>query len=156
MRVKDYIHQIEKGYKWWQRYIGTTILWWEFDYENSYKHPIYDESPEALWKPPIVLPVMVVIRDEDRRVPREEGFYAISTAHLTFGTKMAADAGMTDPHDARLHLKDRFLWDDRYFEVRRFQISGRLKRFEVVVGVDGTALGDEELVNQPHFPPPLQ
>lgn len=155
MRVKSYIRQVNKAYRWYQRYVGTTILWWEFDRVNTTKDDVYDEGPERRWKKPFWLPIMVVIRDEDRKAPREEGFYAIGTAHLTFGTQMAAQAGMTDPHDARLHLHDRFLWDDKYFEVRRFQISGRLQRYEVVVGVDGTALSDEEFVNDPHWPPAL-
>jgi hypothetical protein len=153
MRVKSYVNYVHKRYRWYRDYVGTTVTWWEFDRLNSTSHPVYDEGPERIYKLPFILPVMVVLRDEDRKTPREEGFYAVSTAHLTFGTDMAARAGMSDPHNARLHLFDRFLWDDKYFEVRRFQIAGRLKKFEVVIGVDATALSEEEFVNDPHWPP---
>lgn len=153
MKVKAYVAYVHKRYRWYRNYVGTTVEWWEFDREESTTHPVYDEGPQKIYKPSIVLPVMVVIRDEDRKSPREEGFYSISNIHLTFGTKMAADAGMSDPHDARHHLFDRFFWDDRYFEVRRFQISGRLKRYEVVIGVDAVALSEEEFVNDPSWPP---
>jgi len=153
MKIKPYVAYVHKRYRWYRNYVGTTVQWWEFDREDSTTHAVYDEGPERIWHQPFVLPVMVVIRDEDRKVPQEQGFYAVSTIHLTFGTDMAARAGMRDPHDARFHLHDRFLWDDKYFEVRRFQISGRLKRYEVVIGVDGTALSEEEFFNDPHWPP---
>ncbi|HET7110293.1 MAG TPA: hypothetical protein VFI41_05440 [Gemmatimonadales bacterium] len=153
MRVKEYIRQVRKSYRWYQRYVGTTVTWYEFYEETSVPTNIYDESPVANWHPGFLLPVMVVIRDEDREAPREEGFYTGGSIHLTFGTDMAARNGMTDPHDAVLHLKDRFYWDQQYWTVERFQISGRLKKFEVVVGCDARRLGAEELVNQINFPP---
>ena len=159
MKVKTYINHVHKRYRWYQQYVGTSVLWYEFDPVNTTKDDVYEEGPERRWKQPIVLPTMVVIRDEERETPREEGFYALGTVHLTFGTRMAARAGMTDPYTSRLHLHDRFQFDQQadgtpiYWDVRRFQISGRLKNFEVVIGVDATQLSPEEFINDPNWPP---
>lgn len=152
MKVKTYIRQVHKAYRWYRDYVGTWVTWYEYDPARSTKDNIYDESPEAQWKPGFILPVMVVIRDEDRENPNPEGFYTGSTIHLTFGTEMASKAGMNDPLTATPHLKDRFKWDEAYWEVRRYQISGRLKKYEVVIGVDAQKLAAEEMFNQADFP----
>lgn len=159
MRVKSYVNYVHKRYRWYRNYVGTKVKWYEFDPVTTTKDDVYDEGPERRWKTPFELPVMVVIRDEERETPREEGFYTLGTIHLTFGTKMAAQAGMTDPLTARRHLHDRFQFDydelgrPVWWEVRRFQISGRLKNYEVVIGVDATQLSPEEFVNDPNWPP---
>lgn len=158
MRVKSYVNYVHRRYRWYRNYVGTTVKWFEFDPAATTKDDIYDEGPQRRWKPAISLPVMVVIRDEERKAAREEGFYAAGTIHLTFGTKMALQAGMTDPYTSRVHLHDRFQFDlddagPVYWEVRRFQISGRLKRYEVVIGVDAMQISPEEWQNDPNWPP---
>lgn len=151
--VKRHLNQVERSYQRYQHKVGTTVVWYEFDRALTTLHPLYDEGPEPRWKPGFQLHVLAVIRDEDREQPREEGFYTGGTTHLSFGTRQALRDGMTDPYDAVSHLKDRFLWDGEHWEVRRYQISGRLRRAEVVIGVDAQRLSPEELVNEPNYPP---
>jgi hypothetical protein len=153
MDTKPYLAQVRRAYRKYQRRVGTTVTWYEYDTAHSAPGDIYDESPTSRWKNGFELPVLAVIRDEDVEAPREEGLYTGGHAHLSFGTDQAACAGMTDPHNSRLHLVDRFYWDGEYWGVTRFQVSGRLIRFEVIIGVDAQRVAIEELVNQQEFPP---
>lgn len=151
--VKRHLSQIRRSYRRYQRKVGTTIVWYEYDPTGAAPANIYDEAPAERWKHGFELHILAILRDEDVEGPREEGFYTGGRAHVTFGTDQAAQDGMTDPHNAVLHLKDRFYWDGEYWTVNTFQISGRLHRAEVVIGVDAQRLAAEELVNIPDFPP---
>jgi hypothetical protein len=153
MSVKGYLAQVSRSYRRYQRKVGTTVTWWELDTARTHALDIYDEATTVEFKPGFELPIMSVVRDEDRETAREEGLYTGGTVHLTFSAEQAAQAGMTDPHNSRLHLRDRFYWDGEYWAVNAFQISGRLIRQEVVIGVDSTRIATEELVNYPDFPP---
>jgi len=151
--VKQYLNQVRRSYTKYQRRVGTTVTWWEFDPANSAPDDIYDEATHVAFKDGFELPVLSVVRDEDREQPREEGLYTFGNMHVAFSADQAARAGMTDPHDSRRHLRDRFFWDGEYWSVNSFQISGRLIRQEVIIGVDATRIAVEELVNYPNFPP---
>lgn len=150
--MKRQLSQIRRSYKRYQRKVGTTVTWYEFDTAASHTTDVYDESPAAEWKPGFTVPVMSLIRDEARQTAREEGLYAIGTIHVTISAEQALLAGMADPWDAESHLNDRFGWDGKFWEVRRWQISGRFHRTEVVIGIDATQVAIEEMVNQADFP----
>lgn len=158
--VKRYERQVERSYRRYQYKVGTVITWYEFDPTASQINDpdnLYDEDdPSVNWAKyhhGFELPILSIIRDEDREGPREEGMYTGGTAHISFGFHQAVQAGMHDPSNSILHLRDRFWWDGFYWDVRRFQPSGRLHRDEVVVGVDAQKISPEELVNESDFPP---
>jgi hypothetical protein len=151
--VKSYLGQVRRSYGRYQRRVGTTVTWYQFDPTESAPVDFYDESPEASWRNGIELPVLSVIRDEDKERMREEGLYTGGSLHLSFSAEQARRAGMVAVLDARLHLRDRFYWDGEYWSVNTYQISGRLIRHEVIIGVDATRIATEELVNQESFPP---
>jgi hypothetical protein len=152
--VKRHLGEVQKAFRWYQRTIGTTVIWYAFDRAATTKDDIYDEGPERRWKPGFVLPVLHVARTERAETAREEGYYDMGSAHLVISPHQAAAAGLDDPWDAESQLFDRFLWDGTVFEVRTWQIQGRMRRFEVVVGATAQEVAPEEYFNDPHFPVP--
>lgn len=165
-RVRDHLRHTNKAITAFQGYTGTTVLWYEWEgvVDTTPDAPgadtgledLYDEgggsSTQARrWKAPKQMPVYSVIRQEDVETPSAEGMYTVETIHLTALLEQLRQHGLREPYDARKHLFDRIVWDGRVYEIRRYQIQGRLQNYETTVGIDATRVMPEEMVNDPDF-----
>ncbi len=164
-RVRDHLRHTNKEVARFQRYAGTTVLWYEWEgvIDTSPDTPgsigledLYDEGGGSItqtrqWYAPKPMPVYSVIRQEDVEAPSAEGMYTVETIHFSALLEQLRAAGLSDPYDARKHLFDRVVWDNRVYEIRRYQLQGRLQNYETTVGVDATRVMPEEMVNDPDF-----
>jgi hypothetical protein len=162
-RVRDHLRHTNKEIARFQRYTGTTVLWYEWagvidttpDVSEGIED-LYDEGGLAAtqarrWVAPKPMPVYSVIRQEDVETPSAEGMYTVETIHISALLEQLRAAGLSDPYDARRHLFDRIVWDGRVYEIRRYQIQGRLQNYETTVGIDATRVMPEEMINDPDF-----
>lgn len=150
---------INKGISAYQGEVGQDIVWFSFDTAEAAaddETDIYDEGTAAnprRWKAGIKIPVYSIIREEGAEVPSGEGFYTVDTIHFSALLEQLKQRGLPNVYDAQSKLFDRIVWDGMVWEIRRYQIQGRLaaRNLETVVGIDATRVKSEEMVNDPDF-----
>ena len=152
--VKWYVNQVHRAFRWYQPKAGVRVKWYRFDPAATTVDDVYDEGPERRWLPALDVPLLHVVRDEEAQADTEEGLYALGSVHFVVDPRQAQRAGLDDPWQAPPRLNDRFLYDDRFWEIRSWQVQGRLRQWEVVVGGNAAQVAPEELSNDPNFPPP--
>jgi len=162
-RIRDHFRHTNRAVSAFQKYVGTTILWFEWEgmvdvtpSQSEGIEDLYDEGGVAptqnrQWHSPKPMPVYSVIRTEDVEAPSPEGMYTVDSIHFSALLEQLRQAGLNDPYDARKHLFDRVLWDGRIYEIRRYQIQGRIEHYETTVGIDATRVMPEEMINDPDF-----
>lgn len=153
--AKRHLTQIERSFKRYQAKVGQTVTWYEYLPANSTTGPTYDEGSEGgsrQWTSGRTVPVLNLIWDRDREAPREEGLYTSGTVHLILSPRQLQQAGISDPYDNQKHLRDRFLWANNIWDVRRYQVAGRLHTQETVIGVDAQRINEEEMFGDLGFP----
>jgi hypothetical protein len=151
---RDHIRETNKAITHFQREVGVTILWFEFDRADTSVDDVYDEGSAAggrRWFPPKRVPVYSLIRQEAEERPDAEGFYAPDTIHFSALIEQLRKAGLSNPTDARSHLLDRVLWDGEIWNIQGYQIQGRLHGIETTLGIDAVQVSPEEMVNDPDF-----
>lgn len=137
-----------------QRKVGAQVLWYEFDKENTETDDLYDEGSSTggrMWKTPRRIPVYSVIRTEGAEVPGAEGQYTVDSIHFSALLEQLRRFGLSEPFNAQKHINDRIVWDNFVWEIRRYQIQGRLQEYETTVGVDATKVTPDEMINDPQF-----
>ena len=149
--VRDHLRHTNRQVTKFQRKVGTIVDWWEFDKVNTTKDDIYDEGPDRKWKAPKRMPVYSVIRVEGVEVPDAEGQYTVDSIHFSGLLEQFRRAGMTAPYDAQAHINDRVIYDHFVWEIRRYQIMGRLQDYETTVSIDATKVSPEEMINDSQF-----
>lgn len=159
---------IWKEYKRFSGQIGEEILWFKFDMDGSSYDDIYDEGGKgylpaircmALWVDQIEDPEQY--SGEGRR-PTQRLRFAVSGEELQLrgiSTYEAhgASLGYLRPdapyppqpgRDAAPWLDDRLndvvFYDNRFYSVSNFQIRGRLKNRDVIIGVAALELKPED------------
>ena len=154
--VRDHLRHENRQITTFQRKAGTTIQWWEFDRADTTRDAVYDEGPGVagggrLWYPPKMIPVYSIIRVEGVEVPGPEGKYTVDTIHVSALLDQLRKAGLSNLLDAQSHLNDRFVWDSFVWEIRTYQIQGRLQTYETTVGIQATKVSPEEMINDSQF-----
>jgi hypothetical protein len=152
--VRDHLRHTNRLVTGYQRYTGTTVLWWEWDQADTTVDTLYDEGSATghrRWYPPKKIPVYSLIRTDRTERPGSEGFYDAASVHVSALLDQLRKAGLTNPADSQKHLFDRFLYAGMIFEIRTYQIHGRLQSYETDVGIDATQVNPEELINDPDF-----
>lgn len=149
--IRDHLRHTNRQVTKFQRKAGTTVAWWEFDKENTTRDPVYDEGGQRMWHAPKQIPVYSVIRAEGVEVPSAEGQYTVDTIHLSGLLDQFRRHGLTEPYNAQRHINDRIIYDNFVWEIRRYQIMGRLQDYETTVSIDATKVSPEELINDPQF-----
>lgn len=149
--ARDHLRHTHRQLNRFQRKVGTKVRWWEFDPENTTKDDLYDEGPARMWHAPKSVPVYSIIREEGVEVPGPEGKYTVDTIHISADLEALRRAGLSEPYNAQKHLNDRLFYDNFIWEIRRYQIHGRLQDYETTVGIDATRVSPEEMVNDPQF-----
>ena len=152
--IRDHLRHANKEINRFQRKVGTSVLWWEFDKAGTTKDDLYDEGSATghrEWVAPKRIPVYSVIRQEGIETPNPEGQYTVDSIHLSGQLEKMRQAGLSEPYNSQRHINDRFVYDGFVWEVRRYQIFGRLWDYETTVGIDATKVSPEEMINDPQF-----
>lgn len=134
--------------------VGTTIDYYRFDRVDSQVDDIYDEGYGVgkIYQEPYPLSVLHVNRTEGPQEQRPEGFYLNDQIHVAAGYDQVRRMGL-----ARLdiehqdYLRDRFVYDNRVFRVTRMNITGQVQDRDIVVGIDGTEVRADEMINDQQF-----
>lgn len=135
----------------YERIVGQVIDWWEYDPANSTVDTLYDEGGSRMWVPAKKVPTLWIRRVEGVEIPGEEGLYTQDTIHFACLIDSLRRRGISKPFDAQHHLRDRIVWDEFVWDLRAYQIEGRVKGYETVVGVQAVRVHSEEMVNDPQF-----
>ena len=151
---RDHLRHTNRQITRFQRKVGTIVVWYEFDRENSQEDDLYDEgyiNKSRMWKAPRRIPVYSIIRAEGDEVPGAEGQYTVDTIHISALLEQLCRFGLSEPYNAQRHLNDRIIYDNFVWEIRRYQIHGRLNDYETTVGIDATKVSPEEMQNDSQF-----
>ena len=142
--------------------VGTTVEWWQWDYDFISNHPeevidpIYDVSSETTgygrrWVTPVTLPVIMAQQLRGTNIMNERGFYVVDTLRLVVSV---ADLNRILPNivtNPNYHIKDRVVFQKEVFVPTRVLPRGRYSNFYSVVTIDLNLVNGEELVNDPQF-----
>lgn len=138
-----------------QDFAGQTLLWYVFDPAASRVDPVFDVGSVGagrVWKPPVALPVISVVRTEGAESANDQGFYVTDEIHVSVSMRQAENAGLNDlVARADRHLFDRFIWQRTVFSPVHIQARGLLGMRHVVAGIDAVEVNPEELVNDDQF-----
>lgn len=144
-----------------QRAFGTIVQWYFFDSTNSVFDDVYDEGNAApgiggrRWNGPHPMPVVSANRREGAKPSTDDGRYVVDTIDLRISYEQARRVGMkpeiSQNHEA--HLNDRFIYDNRVFEIKDISVTGQFdpSGLDVMLRVLGTQIRPDELVNDLDF-----
>lgn len=146
MDVRRELAHIRKHYRGYQRGVGETVMWFEYEpFANaasagSTYDDVYDEGGLGVtgrkYKPGIVVPVLMITESEDTKRAIPEGRQPVEIVNLVASVEDFRDAGISNPFEYRHHLNDVFLYDGRYMSVMSYKVRGRA-RDDVMVVVEG-------------------
>ena len=173
-QVKDEASSIHEGLQKFGHEVGTTVLWYAFDREESAPEEgvdgpavgdsiyddVYDESSVTpggggatlQWKDPWIVNVLSAVRYEGAEQPNDTGFYTTDRLHLAIDRISAEQQGLlTVDLRSNDRLHDRVVYDNVVFGVTDIQVRGQLEDHDLVIGVDLAEVDPSELVNEPDF-----
>lgn len=152
--VRQEMHHIDKQHERHHKRAGEHVTWFEYiNPTTGDVHPVYDTGmPGAggrTFKAGVVLPALWVTEYEDQRTPRPEGRQTTQRCELVLSYKAVERAGIAQPWESTVHVRDMVYIDGRYYKVFEFVIH-RGMQDEVTIHVEGEeTYVDEELVNDP-------
>lgn len=144
------VRQIWKHFTRYQRSIGETLIYYKFDAEESVYDDVYDEGYRR-YEPGIRIPILWVDQSEAPEDYAPEGRRPTQRIRLALSARDVHEAGIsvTEVHGNRLtdtspsivwrydRMHDIFYYDNRFYEISAFQVRGRVKGEDVIVGVTG-------------------
>jgi hypothetical protein len=144
------VNQVFKHFTRYQKDIGEALLYHVFDATNSEYDSVYDEGFRRYGKgiriPILWIDQMEAVEDyapEGRR-PTQRMRCAVSARNMyEAGISVTEVHGnqLTDTSPSDMWRQDRmhdiYWYDNRYWEVSGFQIRGRVKGEDVIIGITG-------------------
>jgi len=134
--------------------VGEHVVWFMFQAlgAGSTYDDIYDEGNTGAggrtYDPGIRVETLYAEEIEDEGRAIEEGRQPTQNVRLTIRLKDAILAGIDEVGEYRPHLKDLFLYDNRYYEVYKYRARGRMEGQEVLLLVDGVEVYvEQEMMN---------
>lgn len=150
---------IDREYNRFYRQIGEKVVWFPFDTEKSDYHDIYDEGGRT-YRPGIHMPVLWIDQIEDPEQYSGEGRRPTQRLRFAVSARALALRGVS-PYEAHGNdiggerptspvppqigrpsapwlddrLNDVVFYDQRFYAVSQFQIRGRLRTQDVIIGV---------------------
>ena len=142
--------QIWKHMKRYQSDIGETIIYYKFDVDASTYDEVYDEGYRR-YETGIRIPILWVDQSESPEDYAAEGRRPTQRVRLAVSARDIHEGGIsvTEVHGNRLtdgspstvwrydRVNDIFYYDNRFYEVSSFQIRGRVKGEDVIIGITG-------------------
>ena len=144
------VREIWRHFDGYQTMVGESCIWFRFDPLNSSYDRVYDEGYRR-YSPGIPIPILWVDQSEAAEDYAPEGRRPTQRVRLAVSAIKLYEAGIsvTEAHGNRLtdsspssvwredRVSDIFYYDNRYYEVSAFQIRGRVKGEDVILGVTG-------------------
>lgn len=146
MDVRRELAHIRKEYRAYQKMVGETVMWFEYEpfasaaSAGSTYDDVYDEGGSGItgrkYKPGVVVPTLMITESEDTKRAIPEGRQPVEIVNLVASVEDWRAAGITDPFEYRRHLNDIFLYDGRYMSVMSYKVRGRARE-DVLIVVEG-------------------
>jgi hypothetical protein len=160
--------QIQKQFGRYHDVIGEAIIYFRFDVVNSAYDRVYDEGNRR-YHSGIRMPILWVDQMEAVEDYAPEGRRPTQRCRLAVSSRAVYEAGVSiaEVHGNRLQdtspskvwrddrLSDIFYYDSRFYEVSGFQIRGRVKGEDVIIGITGIETFRADDMNL-DFPPGQQ
>lgn len=162
MEPRREVTQIWKHFGRYQRDVGEAIIYYVFDADTSQYDDVYDEGFRRYSKG-IRIPILWVDQSEavedyapEGRRPTERMRCAVSARNMyEAGISVTEAHGntLTDVSPSEVWRHDRnhdlYFYNNRFWEVAGYQIRGRFKGQDVVIGISGieTFLADDMLLD---------
>ena len=144
-------NRIFKELEAYQGKVGETVVWFKFDVDESAYDRVYDEGGQRYLRGRTVR-ALWVDQIEDPESYGDEGRRPTQRLRMAVSSRVMAEAGVgsQEAHGGRLRdekpsgkpwwddrLNDLIYYDSRFYEVTNFQIRGRGKDGDVVIGISG-------------------
>lgn len=168
------VREIWKHFGRYHTDMGEAILYYVFDAENSVYDRVYDEGYRR-YHTAVRIPLLWVDQQEATEEYSPEGRRPTQRLRLSVSAQSMYEAGIsvTEVHGNRLQdtspstdwrqdrVHDILYYDGRYYEVSAFQIRGRVRGEDVVIGITAIeTFPDDDMVfdytpgTVPVLPPP--
>ena len=148
MDVRREVFEIWKHFERYQRDVGEAIIYYKFDADTSQYDSVYDEGFRR-YHIGIRIPVLWVDQSEavedyaaEGRRPTQRMRCAVSSRNMYEAGISVTEANfnmITDPPPNDIWRRDRnndiYYYNNRYWEVAGFQIRGRIKGEDAVIGI---------------------
>jgi len=150
------IHDINRAFKRYHEYDteGVVIPWYHFDSVSSQRDDIYDEGNSTQsrrwYLPPPLVPILFIDKMEGGQEVNDTGLYSVDKYHLSVGKQALLNCGINADRVQQL-LNDRFVFEGHVFAIDDAQQMGRLGYYETILGIRGTQIKNDELINDPDF-----
>lgn len=164
MDVRRELAHIRKHYRQYQRSVGETIVWFEYQpfasaaSAGSTYDDVYDEGGYGAtgrkYKNGVTVPVLMITEAEDTKRAIPEGRQPVQLVNVVASIEDFRQAGVSDPFEYRYHLNDIFLYDGRYLSVVSYKVRGRAKD-DVLVIVEGIEIYIDQEMALDTGPAPL-
>ncbi len=142
------VREIWKHFNRYHNTIGEALLYYQFDGENSVYDRVYDEGYRRYHKA-VRIPVLWLDQQEATEDYTPEGRRPTQRLRLSVSAQSMYEAGIsvTEVHGNRLQdispseiwrsdrMHDIVYYDGRYYEISGFQIKGRVKGEDVIIGI---------------------
>lgn len=153
-------NQIARQFNRFQNTIGEGALWFMFDTEGSTYSRVYDEGYRRYHAPRRV-PLLWVDQQESAADYSPEGRRPTARIRLAFGAKSLWESGInvTEAHGTALHafrpstvwnndrINDVLYYGGHFYAISSFQIKGRVKYEDVIVGITGIEIFPDDEMN---------
>lgn len=150
MDTRREVREIWRHFGRYQDDIGEAIVYFKFDADNSVYDRVYDEGYRR-YQTGIRIPILWVDQSEATEDYAPEGRRPTQRLRLAVSAIKLHEAGIsvTEVHGNRLtdespsiiwrydRVHDIMYYDNRYYEVSAFQIRGRAKGEDVIIGITG-------------------
>lgn len=151
--------------------VGESVRWYRFDTRNSRWHEVYDTGGRT-YLDPVTVPILWVDQVEDPEQFSDQGRRPTQRIKFAVSSRSLAECGIgvTEAHGNRRwdvppvladgslapwlddRLNDVIYYDGRFYSVSNFQIRGRAKGTDVVIGVSGIEVDPSDEMIFDEFP----
>jgi hypothetical protein len=129
--------------------IGLSLTWFEFlefgkgsEYDQIYDTGAPGEAGRS-FKPGVVIPILHMDEVEDESRTINDGRQPTDNIVVKLAMDDMLRVGITEPWEYKPRLNDLFYHDQKYFNVYRYRVRGKLKG-EVIVLVQGVETFPEQ------------
>ena len=148
MDARREARQIWKHFGRYHTDIGEAFVYYRFDADNSSYDDVYDEGYRR-YHQGVRIPILWVDQTEATEDYASEGRRPTTRLRCSVSARDMYEAGfsVTETHGGRLQdtppndvwrrdrVNDIVYYDGRYFEISAYQIRGRVKNEDVIIGI---------------------
>ena len=150
MDTRREVRAIHRHFASYHRDIGESLIYYKFDADESAYDRVYDEGNRQ-YQRGVRMPVLWLDQMEAMENYAPEGRRPTQRIRLAVSSRSLHECGIsiTEAHGNQLNsespsevwrrdrMHDIFYYDGRFYEVSGFQIRGRVKGEDVIIGITG-------------------